>query len=160
MKKIKITLMVAMVGLFCGVTNVFADEYVCTSTVIQRSFDNVVVPSGASCRLVSSAVKGNIVVQANGSLETSRTRVNGSIQSEGYDSITIGNKSRISGNKILFDVVATLFYFPTFVFFTYFVGENNIILWHYECLKRLLKLNRRSIKHFFGFINSSIKATL
>lgn len=98
MKKLNVMLAVMMFGLFFGATDVLADEFVCRGTFVQRSFDNVVVPSGASCRLDRAAVKGNIVVQSNGSLETNLTRINGSVQSEGYNSVIIGNKSRVIGS--------------------------------------------------------------
>lgn len=98
MKKVKVTFIALIIGLFFGTANVLADDFVCTGTFIQGSFANVIVPSGASCTLERSRVKGNILVQAKGSLETSRTRIIGNIQSEGFDSILIRNKTWVFGS--------------------------------------------------------------
>jgi hypothetical protein len=77
---------------------VLAEERSCSGTLGRITVDNLRVPSGRTCTLNGTTVKGNIVVQRSARLYTSAISVNGSIQAEGASYVSIGSRSFINGS--------------------------------------------------------------
>src|SRR3954463_1609007 len=72
--------------------------FTCSGTVSDMTInDNVIVPSGANCRLVRDTVNGNVTVQEGGGLIVLNTHITGNLQSIGARWIRIDNGSRIDG---------------------------------------------------------------
>lgn len=71
-----------------------AEEINCVGT-LRGSFDNVNVPSGKSCTLVDSHVKGTVYVRGNASVNVYRTVILGNVQAEGARYV------RLYGNGVL-----------------------------------------------------------
>lgn len=61
-----------------------AEERACRGTIGAVTLDNVVVPSGATCVLNGTVLKGTLKVERGASLYASGIRVNGNIQAEGH----------------------------------------------------------------------------
>lgn len=98
MRRNGITLMLTLVSIIFGVSNVLADDLRCTGTIGNTSVDNVIVPSGAFCRLNGTLVNGNVFVEQSASLEANGARIGGSIQSEGYRSVLVQADTRVTGS--------------------------------------------------------------
>ncbi|WP_162599806.1 hypothetical protein [Nocardioides solisilvae] len=86
----------------------YADTVTCTGTLGAVSLDDdVVVPSGATCRLVGTRVDGNVKVASGATLVASGVRVDGDIQGEGFLRVVVkpraGDRSRVGGNIQLED---------------------------------------------------------
>lgn len=75
-----------------------AEERVCKGSIGAKTLDNVRVPSGATCRLTGTYVKGTITVQRGGTLVATRVRVVGNVQAEGARSVVVRGESRIGGS--------------------------------------------------------------
>jgi hypothetical protein len=81
------------------------------------TFDDIVVPSGGNCKLITSEVRGSVRVLAGGSLEVLGTTVRGDVRAEtgnlslGIGGIATGNgiqSSFIGGSVIAKGTLATL----------------------------------------------------
>lgn len=67
-----------------------ADDRVCRGTIGARTIDdNVVVPRGATCRLLGTRVGGNVEVRAGGTLRAEGVRVDGNIQAQGARRVAV-----------------------------------------------------------------------
>ncbi|HSK16673.1 MAG TPA: hypothetical protein VK915_10950 [Gaiellaceae bacterium] len=75
-----------------------ADERVCRGTIGARTLDNVRVPSGATCRLKGTVVKGTVTVKRNAVLVANRVRVVGNVQGENAKRVVVQRKSRVGGS--------------------------------------------------------------
>jgi hypothetical protein len=75
-----------------------AEERVCRGSIGARTLDNVRVPTGATCRLTRTYVKGTITVQRGGTLVATRVRVVGNVQAEGARNVVVRSGSRIGGS--------------------------------------------------------------
>jgi hypothetical protein len=75
-----------------------ADEEICDRDVSGGSFDDVKVPSGATCTLDGSKVKGNVQVESGGALVTTGTRVESDIQADEARYIQILAGTQVGGN--------------------------------------------------------------
>jgi hypothetical protein len=64
-----------------------AEERVCKGSIGARTLDNVRVPTGATCRLTGTYVKGTITV-----------RVVGNVQAEGARNVVVRDRSRVGGS--------------------------------------------------------------
>ncbi len=61
----------------------------CTTTLGAITVENVIVPSGALCRLEGTIVQGNVQVLTNGRLITVNARIGGNVQAEGARSVKL-----------------------------------------------------------------------
>jgi hypothetical protein len=75
-----------------------AETTICSGTIGAKSLDNIVVQDGATCVLKDTRLKGSINVQTRATLNASRVRVNGNIQSEGSKAVTVNPGSVVGGN--------------------------------------------------------------
>jgi len=67
-----------------------ADDRRCAGTIKAVSIDdNVVVPAGATCRLLGTRVDGNVVVNRNATLVARGVRVGGNIQAENHERVVV-----------------------------------------------------------------------
>lgn len=101
MRKLLIGLLIcvfALTPLLAASPSALADERSCSGTLGRVTVDNLRVPSGRTCTLNGTTVKGNIVVERGGRLYTASVAVVGSIQAEGAAVVGIGSRSRINGN--------------------------------------------------------------
>jgi hypothetical protein len=75
-----------------------AEERVCRGTIGATTVDNLRVPQGASCTLNGTRVKGTIKVENGATLVANGVRVVGNVQSEGFQSVTLREGSRVGGS--------------------------------------------------------------
>jgi hypothetical protein len=75
-----------------------AEERVCRGAIGARTLDNVRVPTGATCTLTRTVVKGTINVQRGGTLVANNVRVVGNVQAEGARNVVIRRASRVGGS--------------------------------------------------------------
>lgn len=75
-----------------------AGERVCRGTIGAATLDDVKVPSGATCKLNGTTVKGNVKVYGGAKLYASGVRVNGDVQGEGFKVVVVKERSRVGGN--------------------------------------------------------------
>ena len=75
-----------------------AEERVCRGSIGARTLDNVRVPTGATCRLTRTYVKGTIKVQRGAALVATRVRVVGNVQAEGARTVVVQRRSRVGGS--------------------------------------------------------------
>ena len=79
-------------------TPVAAEEYACRGTVGARTLDNVRVPSGATCVLDGTTVKGTVTVGADATLKARRARVVGNIQAENHKLVVVNGGTTVGGS--------------------------------------------------------------
>lgn len=82
--------------LVCGAA--VAEEFVCTGYVGAVALDNVFVPDGASCTLDRTRLNGSLVVGTGSSLTATSITVNGNVQAEGANAVSIAGRSMIGGS--------------------------------------------------------------
>jgi cytoskeletal protein CcmA (bactofilin family) len=75
-----------------------AEEFVCRRTVGAVTLDNVKVPSGRTCVLEGTYVKGTIKVERNATLRAKGVRVIGNVQAEDAANVVVKAGSRIGGS--------------------------------------------------------------
>ena len=75
-----------------------AEERVCRGSIGARTLDNVRVPSGATCRLTGTYVKGTITVKRGATLVANRVRVVGNVQGENARNVVVQRRSRVGGS--------------------------------------------------------------
>jgi hypothetical protein len=75
-----------------------AEERVCRGTIGPTTVDNLRVPQNASCTLNGTKVQGTVKVENGARLVASGVRVIGNVQSEGFQSITLREGSRVGGS--------------------------------------------------------------
>ncbi|WP_088286908.1 hypothetical protein [Ideonella sp. A 288] len=76
----------------------WAEEFTCRGTVGAVALDNVFVPDGATCLLQRTRLTGSIVVGTGATLLATSVTVNGNIQAEGANAVTVGGASIIGGS--------------------------------------------------------------
>mgnify|MGYP001100847269 CR=1 FL=1 len=76
----------------------YAEEPVCVGQLGAVSIDNLHVPSGRSCRLDSTQIKGNIKVERNATLVAGGVRVAGNIQAENARHVRVSSGSSVGGS--------------------------------------------------------------
>ena len=76
----------------------FAEERTCRGSLGARTVDNLRVPTGATCRLTRTYVKGTIKVQRGATLVARRVRVVGNVQAEGARKVVVKRRSRVGGS--------------------------------------------------------------
>ena len=75
-----------------------AEEFRCTGTVGAVSLDNIFVPDGESCVLKRTRANGNIVVGTGATLLATSVTINGNLQAEGADDVTVNGRSTFGGS--------------------------------------------------------------
>lgn len=99
MKKLILALTLTLFSLSAlawSAPSALAEERTCRGTAAAR-YDNVRVPSGATCTMNGTYIKGNILVERGATLNANQIRLIGSINAEGARSISVVS-SRINGN--------------------------------------------------------------
>lgn len=86
-----------LAGAVAAAPTASADERVCRGYIGKVVTDDVRVPSGATCTMSGTRVKGNITVGSNAVLRATRLSVDGNIQTQRHRSVAIG-RVRIDGN--------------------------------------------------------------
>jgi hypothetical protein len=75
-----------------------AEETKCRGTIGSRTVDNLRVPSGATCTLEGTTVKGTIYVGTGSVLKAYGVRVVGNVQAENSRSVVVRGGSSIGGS--------------------------------------------------------------
>jgi hypothetical protein len=75
-----------------------AEERVCRGTLGAITVDNLRVPSGATCILNATTVKGTLLVERDATLYANGVRVIGNVHSEGFQTVSIKDGSRVGGS--------------------------------------------------------------
>ena len=81
-----------------AVPSALAEETTCVGTIGARTVDNLRVPSGKSCALDGTYVKGTIYVEANATLKATRVRVIGNVQAENHKYVAVVRGSTVGGS--------------------------------------------------------------
>jgi hypothetical protein len=87
-------LMVALVG----VRPAMAATTECSGTLPPGTYDNIVVPEGAHCEMVSATVNGNVRVLAGASLRASASQIGGNVQGQDVAWVCAQEATQIGGN--------------------------------------------------------------
>lgn len=76
-----------------------ADNTICTGTIIGGTFDNVIVPSGATCFLIDTTVEGSVKAEnASNLLAIVGGSVGGDVQTDGASRVFLGRGTQVTGN--------------------------------------------------------------
>lgn len=75
-----------------------AEETTCRGTLGAVALDNVYVPDGATCSLQRTRLNGSVVVGTGATLLATSVSVNGNVQAEGANSVTVNGSSIIGGS--------------------------------------------------------------
>lgn len=70
----------------------------CNGTIGAVTVEDVKVPSGATCTLKGTRVKGNVTINRNGTLRATGIVVDGNVQSQGHRLVTVRENSRVGGS--------------------------------------------------------------
>lgn len=111
MQRLLFLFVMASVTLLASATNVFADDTECNG-FLTGTFDNVVVPPGATCFLSNSFVAGNVKALENSTLFSSRNNIQGNLEGDKPLDVT-SFFDTVSGNIQFADVTPP----PGFLFF-------------------------------------------
>ena len=91
-------LAVCATALLAMASPAMARDFRCNGVFKGKTYDGVVVPSGSSCTLLDSTVKGNVRVQRNAYLQTVGTAVRGDVEGNNSQTVFIDTGSRIAGS--------------------------------------------------------------
>ena len=83
---------------FSGAAVARADDTICRGTLGAISVDNLKVPDRAKCTLNGAHVKGNIIVGTGATLIAKAVTVDGNLQAEGAQSVTVTSRSFVGGS--------------------------------------------------------------
>jgi hypothetical protein len=111
MRKIMLVAMLVVMGLSTlafGSPGVNAEERRCTGRIGATTLDNVRVPSGSTCTLEGTYVKGSVYVSSRATLRVVSARIIGNIQSEGHAYVRVSGTTRVGGSIQLKQGVAFL----------------------------------------------------
>lgn len=95
------TVMLVIMGLSTlpfGAPGVGAEERRCTGRIGATTVDNVRVPSGRSCTLEGTRVKGTVYVSNGATLRVVSARIVGNIQSEGHAYVRVSGSTTVGGS--------------------------------------------------------------
>lgn len=99
MKKFLLGIAVLAITMLMPASAAMADETRCVGTLPPGTYDNILVPEGATCALQpGTRVEGNVVVKGGANLDANNVRVDGNVQAERSNSVVIRNGSRIGGS--------------------------------------------------------------
>jgi hypothetical protein len=88
----------ALLFLAAGTQVAYADEISCTGTLGAITVDNLRVPSGKTCTLNKTYVKGTIKVENNAKLYAKGVHVVGNVQAENAKVVNVTAKSVVGGS--------------------------------------------------------------
>jgi len=77
---------------------VLAGETTCQGSLGAITVDNLRVPSGKTCSLNGTRIKGTLKVESSGILNAKGIRVVGNVQAEGANTVNINSNSTIGGS--------------------------------------------------------------
>ena len=97
-KRLLAIVLASLLAFVIAAPTALAEERVCRGTLGATTVDNLRVPSGASCTLNATTVKGTIKVERGAKLFAYGVRVVGNIQSEGFQSVSIKEGSKVGGS--------------------------------------------------------------
>ena len=97
-KHLTITLALAAGLTLASAPSASAEEFTCRRSVGAITVDNLRVPSGATCSLNGTTVKGTIKVESNATLRAEGVRVVGNVQAENASRVVIVASSRVGGS--------------------------------------------------------------
>jgi hypothetical protein len=81
-----------------GSQAVFAEETICVGHIGAQSLDNIFVPDGATCYLTGTRANGTLQVGTNASLIARDININGNLQAEGANQVTVSGRSFVGGS--------------------------------------------------------------
>ena len=93
-----VALALSLSALLTVASSAQAEERVCRGTIGAATVDNLRVPTGATCTLNGTEVKGTIKVERGARLFANGVRVVGNIQSEGFQTVSVKEGSRVGGS--------------------------------------------------------------
>ena len=111
MKQMLISVAVVAASILITAGPAYADDRRCAGTIGARALDgNVIVPAGATCRLIGTRVDDNVFVKANARLLAWGVRIGGNIQAENHQLVRVVRRgvggrylrSRVGGDIQLF----------------------------------------------------------
>lgn len=88
---------VGVTGLLAAET-VLAQDRVCRGVLGRVLADTVTVPPGATCSLVGTRVRGDVIVGRGSSLNTNRAIVFGSIKGDGSRALMVAGQTRLANS--------------------------------------------------------------
>ena len=100
MRKILCATMLIILSLttVLAVPSALAEERTCVGTIGATTVDNLRVPSGKSCTLEGTYVKGTIKVESDATLKAKDVRVIGNVQAENHKFVSVVGGSRVGGS--------------------------------------------------------------
>jgi hypothetical protein len=101
MRRVICFVMLAILGvssLAFGAPNAGAEERRCTGRIGATTVDNVRVPSGRTCTLEGTRVKGSVYVSKDATLNVISARIIGNIQAEGHRSVRVSGSTTVGGS--------------------------------------------------------------
>lgn len=99
MNGIRIGLIAALALLAAAIPQAaLGEERSCRGTMGATTVDNLRVPSGATCTLQGTRVKGTITVRRGATLMASGIKVIGNIQAENAKNVVVNGASRVGGS--------------------------------------------------------------
>jgi hypothetical protein len=97
-KRILAVVFASLLALVVAAPAALAEERVCRGTIGATTVDNLRVPTGATCTLNGTKVEGTIKVENRAKLYANGVRVIGNIQSEGFQTVSVKEGSRVGGS--------------------------------------------------------------
>ncbi len=97
-KRILAVVFASLLALVVAAPAALAEEGVCRGTIGATTVDNLRVPTGATCTLNGTKVKGTIKVENGAKLYANGVRVIGNIQSEGFQTVSVKEGSTVGGS--------------------------------------------------------------
>lgn len=89
MKKLLVLSVLALTILLASSSEAVAGDFICTSAFAGGTYDNVVVPPGATCHLTGATVKGNVKALENSRLRMDGGSVGGDIDGDKAERVTV-----------------------------------------------------------------------
>jgi hypothetical protein len=103
LRRIVVVVLVGLLVLGVATPVAITEERVCRGTIGATTVDNLRVPSGATCKLNGTRVEGTLKVERGAKLFASGVRVVGNIQSEGFQTVSVRERSVVEGSVQLED---------------------------------------------------------
>jgi hypothetical protein len=100
MNRARSMILAAVIGVvaLASASPALAEERTCRGSLGAITVDNLRVPSGASCSLEGTYVKGTLKVERNATLVASSIRVVGNVQAENAARVVVRDGSRVGGS--------------------------------------------------------------
>jgi hypothetical protein len=93
-----LALVLSLSALLVAASSAQAEERVCRGTIGAATVDNLRVPSGATCTLNGTKVKGTIKVERGARVFANSVSVVGNIQGEGFQTVSVKEGSTVGGS--------------------------------------------------------------